>query len=271
MKVRDVVEYLIQKSGVPPLKETCDTLKTGSMENEVHGIAVTFMATVEVIQKAIAAGVDLIITHEPIFYEHTDHPKWIEKSSLYMEKLELINSHGISIWRYHDYMHYSKPDMIFEGLLEKLDWKDKIIDVNVDNMIFPPMIAELGGIPLKELISHVKKALNMQNIRIVGNPDTICNRVGITVGAGSLDFNCDLGQVIEEHNLNVLICGDIVEWGILPYVRDAAQLGFNRAMLIVGHNLTEEAGMQLLTSTLHELTCDIPIMGIESGEPYIYC
>ena len=75
MKVREVVEYIIQKSGVSPLKETCDKLKTGSMENEVHGIAVTFMATVEVIQKAIDAGVDLIITHEPTFYEHMDHPK----------------------------------------------------------------------------------------------------------------------------------------------------------------------------------------------------
>ena len=270
MKVRNVVEYLIKKSGSPPLKKTCDTLKTGSMDNDVHGIVVTFMATVDVIQAAAVAGADMIITHEPTFYEHMDHPEWIEGSDLYQKKMELINRHGISIWRYHDYIHRTKPDGIFEGLLEELGWTNRVVYADIHNVPQAPTIVELGGIPLKELICHVKSALHMQNLRIVGNPNTICNRVGITVGAGSLDIGCTLGKVIEEKNLDVLICGDVVEWGIVPYVRDAGQLGMNRALLIVGHNRTEEAGMKALARSLPEFIREIPVTMIESGEPFLY-
>ena len=270
MKVREVVEAIIENSGVPLLEETCDTLKAGSMENEVHGIAVTFMATIEVIQKAAEAGADLIITHEPTFYEHMDHPEWLEGSALYQKKMELINRHGISIWRYHDYLHGSKPDIIFEGLLEELGWLDKKAKNNTKNTSHVHSIVELGGTSLREVVNHIKSKLQMQHVRIVGNPDTVCNRVGVSVGGGSIDMDCDLGHVMEEENLDVLICGDIVEWSIVPYVRDGAQLGLNKALIIVGHNRTEEVGMKYFAGNLEKYLKGLPVTMIESGEPFLY-
>src|SRR5581483_3622139 len=37
--------------------------------------AVTMMATLDVLQRAAASGHNLIITHEPTFYNHEDNPK----------------------------------------------------------------------------------------------------------------------------------------------------------------------------------------------------
>jgi len=41
----------------------------------VTGIAVTMMATLDVLQRAAANGQNLIITHEPTFYDHLDRPQ----------------------------------------------------------------------------------------------------------------------------------------------------------------------------------------------------
>lgn len=60
-----------------PFANTVDTLKTGAPQQKVRAIATTFLATSEVIEPAIQRGVDLIITHEPTFYGHTDETRWL--------------------------------------------------------------------------------------------------------------------------------------------------------------------------------------------------
>ena len=49
-----------------------DTFKAGDPDTPVTGIAVTMMATLDVLQRAAAAGDNLIITHEPTFFDHLD-------------------------------------------------------------------------------------------------------------------------------------------------------------------------------------------------------
>ena len=58
MTVRDLVNKIIEKTGVTPLPEekTCDHLMTGSWDMEVKGVVSTFMATVDVIRQAIEIG-----------------------------------------------------------------------------------------------------------------------------------------------------------------------------------------------------------------------
>ena len=51
---------------------TCDTLKTGNPETEVHKVAVSMFATPAVIRAAHEWGAELLIVHEPTFYAHMD-------------------------------------------------------------------------------------------------------------------------------------------------------------------------------------------------------
>src|ERR1700730_10680876 len=63
----------IQKHvGVTWRAETVDTFKAGNPDSPVTGIAVTMMATMDVLERAAAAGDNLIITHEPTFFDHLD-------------------------------------------------------------------------------------------------------------------------------------------------------------------------------------------------------
>ena len=68
----------------------------------------------------------------------------------------------------------------------------------------------------------------------------------------------------------MIVCGEILEWTLAAYVRDAAQLGLNKALIILGHNRSEEVGMQHLPSWLEPLLPGIPIGFAAAGEPFEY-
>ncbi|MBA4385610.1 MAG: hypothetical protein C0410_12805, partial [Anaerolinea sp.] len=225
----------------------------------------TFMATVDVIKSAISQGANLIITHEPTYFTGWDKTDWLQNDEVYLHKLKLINDHKINIWRFHDRMHMTRPDKIFEGIDKDLGWK-KYGD---------PVFHHCYTIPattVSELTKFLKTALNVKMARIVGEPNSNVERVGFLGGGGSLGLGREEmpAELIHEARLDALICGDITEWTTCAYVRDAAQLGFNKSMIILGHNRTEEAGMKHLPDWLSTLMPEMPINFIEAGEPFSY-
>ena len=92
MTVREIVDKIIEKTGVEPLPEdkTCDHLMTGSWDMEVKGVVTTFMATVDVIKEASALGANFIITHEPTWFSGADDTEWLLEDPVYLEKKKLI-------------------------------------------------------------------------------------------------------------------------------------------------------------------------------------
>ena len=66
MKVQEVIDTVIfDTCGDRKLEKSGDLLMSGDPNMEVTGIVTSFMATVDVIRKAIAHGANMIITHEP--------------------------------------------------------------------------------------------------------------------------------------------------------------------------------------------------------------
>lgn len=95
---------------------------------------------------------------------------------------------------------------------------------------------------------------------------------GTLVGGGSLGLGSEQMpmELMRNEDLDAIVCGEILEWTLCAYVRDAAQLGMNRSLIILGHNRTEEIGMQYLTGWLEALFPEIPVWFSESGEPFSY-
>src|ERR1700693_5434610 len=73
LTAQEIVQRIQEHVGIPWQKETVDTFKAGDPDSKVTGIAVTMMATFDVLQRAAASGANLIITHEPTFYNHLDN------------------------------------------------------------------------------------------------------------------------------------------------------------------------------------------------------
>ena len=267
MNVREVTEIILAVNGGRKIEKTCDLLIEGNWERQVRGVVTTFMATVDVIRRTIAMGANLIITHEPTYFTGLDRTEWLQADPVYQRKKALIDDNQISIWRYHDHMHMGTADLIYTGLLKNLGWTEYL-----DTTLSRPHCYTIPVTTVADLVEFFKETLGMEVIRVVGDPEMKCSRVGILVGGGSLGLGDEKmpAGLMHEKQLEVMVCGEITEWTLSAYVRDAAALGFKKAMLVVGHERSEEPGMKAMAGWLQPLLGKIPVRFIDSGEPFIY-
>ena len=280
MTVHELIDAIIRKTGALRLPEehTCDRLVAGSWDMEVTKIATTFMATVDVIRRAAEAGANLIITHEPTWFTGMDDTDWLQEDEVYLAKKALIEQNNIAIWRFHDHMHTASEDGIFRGFEQEMGWEAyRMAPPTTDTLGLgitgkPDGCYEIPETTLHELVELFRAKMNMQVIRIIENPAMKISRVGVLPGGGSLGLGTEYMPMryMRLRNTDVLICGDITEWTLPAYVRDAFQLGFHRAILVLGHERSEEPGMKHLVSWLRDIACDIPVMFLDAEEPFTY-
>jgi NIF3 (NGG1p interacting factor 3) len=86
-------------SAVPgaPFPGTVDTIKLGDPSQPLKSIAVTFLASMEVIEQAVSLGANLLITHEPTFYNHPDETDWLGANPVYIAKRRLAEEAGLRV------------------------------------------------------------------------------------------------------------------------------------------------------------------------------
>ena len=86
----DVVGMIKKEVGIEWGEETVDTYKSGDENTEITGIATTFLANMDVLKKAKARGLNMVITHEPTFYNHFDHLVPWQDDPVQQEKLKYL-------------------------------------------------------------------------------------------------------------------------------------------------------------------------------------
>lgn len=267
--VQNVIDkILLDMCGGPKFEQTCDIITVGSAENIVTGIVTTFMPTFRVIEEAVRLDANFIISHEPTWFTGSDRTDWCQKDSVYLAKRKYLEEHGITIWRLHDHMHIgSDTDYIYKGLIEELGWRKYLQPDEKE-----PWIYEMPETTVGELAQFFKEKLDMDTVQIIGEAEMKVKRAGILVGGGSLGLGVEEMpmQVMEHNRLDLLIVGDITEWTVCAYINDAYQMGFNRAMLTLGHERSEEAGMKYLAPWLKERFKTIPVTFVDAGEPFRY-
>ena len=174
---RQLVAEIQKQVGVEWQKETVDTFKAGNPDTVVTGVAVTMMATMDVLQRASAQGLNFVITHEPTFYAHEDVPEGVpENDAVWAEKRAFIEKHGLVVWRFHDHWHMRKPDGIEAGMVHALGWEKF---QNPDNQY----LFTVPKITLKELAAQVAKKLDSPVVRVVGDREMKITKVGFSPGA----------------------------------------------------------------------------------------
>lgn len=250
VSIKNVIEALTTPA--VPIENNVDELQFGNSNTVVTGIATTFLATQEVIEKAKALGINLIISHEGIFYSHRFNSKIAEDNKVYKKKCQTLKESGIAIYRYHDYPHRYAPDAITAGLLKKLGFED----YEVENKQIASIL-EIPQMTVKEVVTHIKNKLGISNIRFAGDLSMPCRRAGILVGyRGSGEVAIPL---FEKENLDIVIYGEGPEWETPEYVRDAVYQGQNKALIVLGHRESEAAAMEYLVKELQKKFPDVPV------------
>lgn len=258
MKASEIVKALYSYNCSKELEETCDVLKAGSPDKEVGKIAVTMMPTVAVIREAEKWGADLLIVHEPLYYNHMDNHT---EETIENEKRKIVENSGMTIYRYHDFAHYSHSDIIIDGLIRAMGLEGETEDagtfaVKRIHLKEPKTPAEIAQI--------IEKNLNAHHIRIAGLTDVPCSLVSVTPGA----IGPYLKKELENPESEIVLAGEISEWAIAEYVRDAVALGHKKSLLVLGHAVSERDGMMLTSEVIKELFPQLETKYFDCGDVY---
>jgi putative NIF3 family GTP cyclohydrolase 1 type 2 len=252
-----VIDRIVAKIPGGALSQTVDTLKSGNGDQVVKGIVTTMFATVDVIKKCVSLDSNFIIAHEPTFYNHLDETDFFGDDEVYRYKAGLLREHGIAVWRFHDYLHRHRPDGVRMGVLQKLGWEQYYVESS-------PAIT-LPETRLEDIVRHAKDRLGVSSVKVVGEPGHLCRRVAIMPGASGGRSHL---AVMKSQKPDVLICGEVNEWETTEYIRDARAMGMPTALIVLGHVLSEEPGMEWVVPWLKPIVGDIKVTHIPCGDPY---
>src|ERR1700680_215498 len=261
LTAREVIARIQAHLGVPWQQDTVDTFKAGNPDAGVKGIAVTMMATLDVLERAAAAGQNLIITHEPTFYNHLDKPDELEKKEkdpVLAAKRAFIQEHNLVIWRFHDHWHRMKRDGIEAGMARALDW-EKFQDVTNQYLFVIPET------DLEHLAAELKSRLKIHVIRVVGDPKLKVNKVALVPGSSGFAKET---RALEMSGVQVLVTGESREWETVEYVADAVTEGKPKALIILGHIPSEQAGMEECARWLKTFINEVPVEFVPAREPF---
>lgn len=258
---RQVIERIRKHVGVAWRKDTVDTFKAGDPDTVVTGIAVTMMSTLDVLRHAVASAANLVITHEPTFYGHLDQTNALEREGdkVYAAKAAYIREHHLVIWRFHDHWHMRQPDGIMVGMVRALGWeKYSVPGSHQDRFVLPETT-------LASLASDIKRRLRIRTMRVVGDPEMKLSRVALAPGAPGFEAH---RRVLQRDDVEAIVMGEGTEWETIEYGTDAAAEGKHKALLILGHIPSEQAGMEECARWLKTFVTEAPITFVPTAEPF---
>ena len=68
----------------------------------------------------------------------------------------------------------------------------------------------------------------------------------------------------------LILIGETREWQLYEYVRDAAQFGLKKTMIVLGHAASERDGMKHTADILSDMYPSLSVKYFECGEPFTY-
>jgi len=164
----------------------------------------------------------------------------------------------MSIFRFHDHWHRTTPDGIYTGMIDRLQWKTYLVEGETNIFKFP-------GISLRDITEHLKQVFPDANIRVIGNARLPVNYAAFSAGAPGSESHI---RLLQREEINLVVIGEAPEWESISYARDASQAGLKKSMIILGHTVSEEAGMEYCAKWMQSFIDEVPVFFVESHDPF---
>ena len=211
----------------------------------------------DVLREANKRGLNLVVTHEPTFYNHLDDTAFFADDPVYREKLAFIQHHHMVVFRFHDQMHSISPDPVAIGFLEAMGWQSYMDGGNPFQLTIPRTT-------LLELSRELTRKLKAKSVRVVGNPALSITHVALRPGAAGTQKQI---LALRSDEVEVLLAGEVPEWETIAYVNDASAQGRHKALILLGHEVSEEPGMEKCAADFRALFPKLPVVHLPAGQP----
>jgi putative NIF3 family GTP cyclohydrolase 1 type 2 len=258
MTGREVVDLIRKNIGIPWNENSYrDTFKLGNPDTQVKGIATTVMVTFDMLKRAQQAGLNMVISHEDTFWNDRDETKDLTAIPLYKVKAEYVLKNDMVIWRIHDHMHAMRPDFTVVGSLRSVGVQGG------ENAVMRPRIYTIPETTLGEFASQVKRLTGSRAFRCVGDPGAKISKILLGPGYATPRMTTEADVVIGGEQQEADGGFDDVE-----YVLDAVALGKPKGLIMLGHVVSEQPGMEDLAKWMRTFIKDVRIEFVPAEEPF---
>jgi putative NIF3 family GTP cyclohydrolase 1 type 2 len=267
---QEVADRIRKNIGVGWKPDTVDTFKAGDPSTAVTRIVTTSLASLDVLNRAVNTGANLIITCEPTFYAKADAPTTPVRrpfgqpaaplppsapDPVFSAKDAFLKKHNLVIFRLSDHWRLRNPDPFAQGFADALGWSKLAGD---------PKRIPIPETSLEALVGHTKSALKSRGgLRVVGDPRLRVRELALLPGSTPID-----ASIAALPGVDAIIAGEVREWESVEYVRDTNDLGGKKALILTGRIVSEDPGMQLCAQWLKTIVPEVTSTWISAGDPY---
>jgi putative NIF3 family GTP cyclohydrolase 1 type 2 len=244
----------------PARPKTVDGFLAGDPRRTVSGVAVTMMATLDVLRRAAERGLNLIVTHEPLYFDHhgaLDDVLAADADPVFAAKSAFIAEHGMVVYHLHDAWHDARPDRILTGTARALGWLGWERPGH-------PGVYDVPSTTLGDLAAQVARSLGARALRYTGDPLGVVTCVGLQPGFVGFELN---RRMLSQERVDALVIGEGHEWESVEYAADAVAAGLCAGLIVVGHVPSEQQGMAEAAAWLTEALPGVPVEFVPAGDP----
>jgi len=256
LTAQQLIDRIRGAVGIPWKEKTIDGFKAGDPATVLTGVAVTVAARLDNLKRAAAAGCNLVIAQEPVFYGANDEPGNRATDAVYLAKKAYIEQAKLVLWRFADHWNARQPDPRVAALAETLSWPAAS---NIGEGIY-----RIPETSLSALMTHIRSRLGVRGgMRHVGPPDLRVRTVLLSPGTTDLP-----STVARLSGADAIVAGEPREWEVVPYVLDARENGAAKALIAVGRIVSEEPGMRACAAWVRTLAPSLRVEPLPVGDPY---
>lgn len=232
MKIKAFIDCLESQGEWVNRQHTRDHIIYGDDNMNVESVIVCWVATLEVIKKAIQKNCHFIITHEnPFYMSSTSLPNLLIEAQ--QEKYKLLKKYQITIYRCHDlwdlYPKYGVRDRWAETL--QIHFQETYSNSFIK-------ISEKFTMTVLELAQHIAGCIAPyyeNGIEIIGNRNQIVHHLGVGTGACT--------DILEMYQYGADVCL-VSDDGINNWVYTQWAMDKQIPLIVVNHLTSEAAGME---------------------------
>jgi putative NIF3 family GTP cyclohydrolase 1 type 2 len=253
---QQVADRIRANLGVDWRSQTVDGFKAGDAATTITGIAVTVLATTDVLQRAAAAGQNLVITQEPLYYGANDDPGNRVKDPVYLAKKAVIDEHHLVVFRFTEHWSARQPNESAKALAATLRWTNELPDA--------PQTYRIPETPLAALAAQIRNRLQIRGgLRMVGQPTLRVRAVYLAPGTTSLSM-----AVGNLQKADAILAGEPREWEAIPYALDTWSSDRGKGLIAVGRMISEAPGMSACAAWIRSLVPEVRVESTAVTDPY---
>lgn len=245
---REIQQYLLSNSPWVDPETTVDTVKAGDPDRHVATAGVCWFGDLGTMMAAHEAGCELLVVHEPIFWEHhRDEAHWRGKAPG-ITKQRFLDETGLVILRAHDSWDQWPDIGIRDAWAAGLGLIKRIKESEEHR--FHAMY-EIAPQPLRQFAQYIAgrvASTGEDSVQVIGNPNRVVSRPALGVGC----IGPDADMVAAGADV-VIVCYDGAPyWAVWERL---AELG--AAVITVEHGTSEVWGLESLCRHLADVYPDV--------------